>query len=288
MLSARGPTSAAVALLFTGCGGIAPRPNPSIPQPAPSGLPTPILQSNTWSFDYKAGVSGYEVRRSAVISSVDSAPTHEVTANLTHEILSLERIGDTIQFALAADTFATTTQGLLGPAQTVSLPVRITGSLVENNLEVSSDSLSANCNVVESALRSDLQNLILPLPLPQPLTRGMAWRDSLAGESCQGMVPTTAHIDRSFTVVGEVIYNGAPVVVIERKDTIRAHGNGAQQQHQIIIDVTGSGTAIHYLSTSTGRTVGVTANQQLDLAIAASGHTHHFRQDLKQEFVIGR
>ena len=288
MLSARGPASAAVALFFIACTGAAPRPTPSIPQPSPSGLPIPTSQSNTWSFSYKAGVGSYDVRRSATISDADSAPTHEVTTNLTHEILSLERIGDTIQFSLAADTFATTTQGLLGPAQAVALPVHITGLLAENGLEVSSDTVDGGCSIVESALRSDLQNLLVPLSPALPLTRGMSWRDSLEGRGCQGMIPTTVHVDRAFTVIGEVIYDGAPAIVVQRKDTIRAHGEGAQQQHQVTIDVTGSGSAVHYLSAATGRMVGVTASQQLDLVIVTSGRTHHFRQDLKQDFVISR
>lgn len=285
MLSARRSASAVVALFFIGCSGTTPRPTPSIPQPLPSGLPVPISESNTWNFSYMAGVGNYDVRRSATISNVDSAPTHEVTTNVTHEILSLERIGDTIQFALAADTFATTTQGLLGPTQSVTLPARITGSLTENNLEVSSDTVIGGCSIVESALRSDLQNLLVSLPPTQPLTRGMAWHDSLETKSCQGMIPATAHIDRSFTVIGEVIYSGAPAIVIERKEIIRAHGEGAQQQHQVTIDITGSGSAVHYLSASTGRAVGVSASQQLDLAITASGRTHHFREDLKQDFI---
>ena len=285
MFSARRSVSAILALLFIGCTGATPRPTPSVPQPLPSGLPAPISQSNTWNFNYMAGVGSYDVQRSATISDVDSAPVHEVTTNITHEMLSLERIGDTIQFALAADTFATTTQGLLGPTQPVTLPMHITGSLTENRLEVSSDTLNGGCSIVESALRSDLQNLLISLPSAQPLTRGMSWQDSLETKTCQGMIPATAHIDRSFTVIGEVIYSGAPAIVVERKEIIRAHGEGAQQQHRVTIDITGSGSAVHYLSASTGRAAGVSASQQLDLTITASGRTHHFREDLKQDFI---
>jgi hypothetical protein len=89
-------------------------------------------------------------------------------------------------------------------------------------------------------------------------------------------------------VIGEVSYEGAPAIVIERRDTIHAHGEGAQQQHLVTIDVTGSGTALQYLSAASGRIIAVSVSQQLDLAIVTSGRTHHFRQDLKQDVTISR
>jgi hypothetical protein len=199
----------------------------------------------------------------------------------------LERVGDTIQFAMIADTFATTTQGLLGPAQSAPLPVRISGSLTREGLQLDVDTAAERCNPAQSALKSDLHNLVVPFP--EQLTRGMTWRDSVELSGCQGLVPTTAHIIRVYSVTGEAVTaDRNAVLVIERKDTIEAHGEGAQQQHQVVIDASGSGTALEYLDTSTGRIVRVTANQDLTLGITTSGRIHRFKQSLKQEFVIGR
>jgi hypothetical protein len=116
----------------------------------------------------------------------------------------------------------------------------------------------------------------------------MTWQDSVELKGCQGMIPTTANIDRVYTVTGETVYNGIPAVAIQRRDSIHAHGEGAQQQHQMIISAAGSGGALIYLSISSGRILGVTTTQDLDLSISASGRTHHFKQSLKQELVSSR
>jgi hypothetical protein len=102
------------------------------------------------------------------------------------------------------------------------------------------------------------------------------------------MIPTTANIGRLYRVIGETTYDGIPVVAVERRDSIRAHGEGAQQQHQLTIDVSGSGTALEYLSTSSGRLVSVTTNQELNLVITTSAQVRRFKQTLKQELAIAR
>jgi hypothetical protein len=263
------------------------RPAPLPPEPV---IPAPGSvnpSARAWSFNYEAGTNSYDVRRTATIDDQsDSVPAREITTNLTHESLILERVGDTIQFTVTADAFATTTQGRLGPTQPPTLPVQIVGLLTRYGLELTVDTLAEACNPARSALRSDLHNVVVPFP--EQLTRGMTWQDSVELKGCQGMIPTTAHINRFYTVAGETVYNGSPVLVVERRDTIQAHGEGAQQQHQLVIDVTGSGTALQYLSTSSGRMEGVSTNQELSLVIRVSGHARYFKQSLKQEFVILR
>ena len=101
---------------------------------------------------------------------------------------------------------------------------------------------------------------------------------------CQGMIPTTAHIARSYIVSGETVYQGEPVLVIQRTDSIHAHGEGAQQQHRVILDASGTGSALYYVSPRDGRVVRVNTGQDLDLSITASGKINRFKQSSKQEF----
>jgi hypothetical protein len=240
-----------------------------------------------WSFGYQAGISSYAVKRTATVGDQsDSLSTHEVATNIAHEVLTLERIGDTIQALVVADTFAITTQGLLGPARPVSLPIQVTGALTRDGLTVTADSTAEACNPAKSAVESDLHNLVAWFP--EQITAGMVWRDSVEMKGCQGMVPTTANIERLYTVIGETNYAGIPVVAIERRDSIHAHGEGAQQQHRLTIDVNGSGTALEYLSTSSGRLVSVTTNQELNLMVGTSAQVRRFKQTLKQELTIAR
>jgi hypothetical protein len=240
-----------------------------------------------WSFSYTPGIASYRIRRTATIENLtDSTAPHETVTNLAHELLTLERIGDTIVLTLAADTFVTSTQGVISTAASVTLPVHLEGVLTPDSLHLAVDTLTTRCDPVQSAVRSDLHNLITRFP-PQ-LSTGMMWTDSVEVEGCQGMIPTTADISRSYRVTGETVFKGQPVIVIERRDSIRAHGDGAQQQHRIVIDAGGNGTTIQYLSLSGGQIVSITASQDLDITIRASGQLHRFRQSLKQEIAIER
>ena len=257
-----------------------PTPSPAVPTP---GTPT----SRTWTFTYAAGPLSYEVSRTATIESQSDSSSHtELSNNTTHELLNLEVAGDTVRFTAAIDTFATATQGSIGAAQTVKLPIQLAGSLVRDSVAISNDSISESCNPAVSALSTDLRNLLIPFPAK--LDQGATWRDSTAVKGCLGMIWTTVTSSRSFMVAGETTYEGHPVLAIQRADTIHAHGEGSQQQHQLLLDATGTGTAVYYLNPGDGHVEHLSTEQDLNLAITASGQLRRFRQRLKQEFNLAR
>ena len=210
----------------------------------------------------------------------------ENSSNVTHEVLSLERVGDTVQIKIVADTFSTATEGSIGSPQSTQLPAQIGGILVRDTLQLDSDSLATACTPIESTLRADLNNLIVSFPAQ--LSSGIRWNDSVEITTCQAMIPAVAQIRRAFSVTGQTVFEGNPVVVIERADTTQAHGEGAQQQHRMVLDGTATGTALYYLNPSTGQVVRIITTQDLALTITASGKIHHFRQNLKQEFALSR
>lgn len=255
-----------------------PTPLPSLPNPVP--LPP---TAGSWAFSYAPGVISYQISRSATIESQSDSGSHrEISTNTTHELLTLELAGDTIHFTAVVDTFSTTTQGTIGPVQFMQLPAQLSGTFVGDSLNVSTDSITEKCNPVSSALSADLHNLLVHFPAQ--LSHGSNWRDSVEFRACQGMVPSTAHITRSFIVSGEITYQGYPVMVVQRTDTIQAHGEGAQQQHPLTLDAKGTGNAVYYVSPKDGRIVRLNTGQDLDLAITVSGKIHHFKQSSKQDF----
>ena len=277
-------------LVITGCSrAIRTGPVPQVPVPV-TPVPAPGVQTpQSWSFNYQAGIAAYRIVRSATIESVAdslSAAVIDSSTNTAHEVLSLERIGDTIQFALAVDTITTIVPGRAGSPQITELPVQIKGWMTHDSLVVALDSANMECNPIESAAESDLQTLLVQFPTE--LTPGMTWQDSVDVKSCQGSVPTIVHITRFFRVTGETPAAGAGVVVIERSDSIRAHGEGAQQQHRVVVDAAGNGTAVYYLSPSEGRLLRANGDQRLDFMVVTSENAAHFRQSLKQEFALIR
>jgi hypothetical protein len=261
------------------------------PLPVPFPLPTSPIPNTpgatAWNFTYAAGTMSYEVSRTASIESQSDSSSHtELSNNVTHELVNLEFVGDTIRFAAAIDTFSTATQGSIGPAQTVTLPIQVTGSLLRDSLIISSDSIPESCNPARSALATDLRNLLVPFP--PKLDQGARWKDSTEVKGCQAMIPTTVTSSRWFTVAGETMYEGRPVLAVQRSDTIRAHGEGAQKQHPLILDAAGTGRAVYYLSPGDGRVLHLSTEHDLNLSISTSGQVHRFKQSSKQEFKLAR
>lgn len=264
-------------------------PVPQAPVPATSAPVTGAQAPQSWSFNYQAGIISYQIVRNATIESVAdslSSVALDSSQNTAHEVLSLERIGDTIHFALAVDTFATTIPGRAGIPQPTKVPVQIQGWMTRDSLVVTPDSASVGCNPIKSAAESDLQTLVVRFP--ETLTPGMTWQDSVDITACQASIPTTVHISRLFRVKGEAPSVGSGIVVVERSDSIHAHGEGAQQQHRVVLDAVGDGTTVYHLSTSDGRLVHANGDQRLDITVVTSENAGHFRQSLKQEVVLIR
>lgn len=269
-------------LITTGCAPatvsrpVQPTPSPSAPNPSPSA-------PSAWTVNRSSGAISYQISRSAAIESqTDSNAHREISTNTAHELLTLNVTGDTTYFTAIIDTSATTTEGTIGPVQSVRLPVQLSGSVIGDSLTISTDSTSENCNPVTSALSADLHNLLIGLPVQ--LSQSSAWRDSLDISTCQAMIPTTVHIARSYIIAGETRYQGLPVVMVQRRDSIHAHGEGAQQQHRVTLDASGTGNGTYYVDPQNGFILHLNTEQNLDLAITASGKINRFRETSTQSF----
>jgi hypothetical protein len=259
---------------------VQPTPSPPLPNPVPSA-------GGAWTINRSSGAISYQISRSAAIESQsDSNPHREISTNTAHEHVTLDMGGDTIRFTAIIDTSSTTTQGTIGPVQPLQLPVQLSGLQIGDSLTISTDSITERCNPISSALSADLHNLLVGFPVQ--LSQGSNWRDSLELTTCQGMIPTTVHIVRSYVLSGEANYQGLPVLVVQRRDSINAHGEGAQQQHRVILDASGTGNATYYLNPQNGFILRLNTEQNLDLVITTSGKINRFRESSTQNFSSGR
>ena len=105
--------------------------------------------------------------------------------------------------------------------------------------------------------------------------------------SCQASIPIRSHVNHSYTVAGERLYNNATVLMIQRVDSIRGEGDGAQQQHRIVLTAFGTGAATYYVDVATGHVVHLIVNQNVELTVTASGKASRFKQTATQEFTLG-
>jgi hypothetical protein len=256
--------------------------------PVPVTLPSPPAVNrspgSSWAFNYTAGVFRYQVSRSAAIESQsDSGSSREISTNTTHELITLMPEGDSgISFTAAIDTFSSTTQGLIGPVQPIQLPAQIAGIFSDSGLTISSDRSGNKCNPVNSVVVSDIHNLLTRFPAR--LSQGLVWQDSVSTAGCQAGIPTILHTTRSYVVSGEAVYEGQPILLIQRTDAIQASGEGAQQQHSLRLNASGTGNVIYYLDTKGGRVVRLTAVQELNLTITTSSRAQRFKESLRQDF----
>ena len=279
-----------VYLLF-GCSSGTRTSPPVSPVPTVPNTPgvTPPLPG-VWTFNYSPGTRRYQISRSASIESLSDSgrSKREISTNVTNELLTMVAAGDSgISFTAVVDTFSTTTQGLIGPTPTVQLPVQVTGFLTGQTLITSGDTSASNkCNPVYSTLVSDLRSLLTRFP--GELSPRMAWRDSVDLSGCQAAIPTTSRTISTYVVSGETRYEGRPVLLVQRSDTLQAHGEGAQQQHSIKLDASGTGNAVYYLDIQDGRIVRITAGQELSLTITTSSRPHQFKQSSTQDFRLAR
>ena len=273
-------------LLF-GCSSSTRTSPPVSPEPTVPNTPgvTPPL-AGVSTFAYSPGTRRYQISRSAAIESLSDSggSKREISTNVTNEVLTMMAAGDTgISFTAVVDTFSTTTQGLIGPVSTVQLPVEVTGLLTSQAMTISGDTgTTSKCNPVLSTLVSDLRSLLTRFPTELP--PGMVWRDSVESSGCQAAIPTTSRTISAYVVSSKVDYEGESVLVVQRSDTVRAYGEGAQQQHSVKLDASGTGNAVYYLDTKDGRIVRITAGQELSLTITTSGRSHRFKQSSKQDF----
>lgn len=273
-----------LASILIGCGGTRTAPPPPV-EPTPLPLP-PIVtapSARTWTFNYAPGAIRYQISRSATIENqLDSVNRREVSTNITHEIITLVPGDSGISFTAVVDTFLTTTQSLIRPGQPGQLPVQVEGVFADNKLTIRTDSSTGKCNPISSALVSDLHNLLTQFPAQ--LSQGQVWQDSVSTTGCQAEIPTTSQMIRSYLVSGEAVYEGRPVLLVQRSDSIQAHGEGAQQQHRLTLSASGTGKVVYHLDTKDGRVVRLTAGQELNLTVTTSAKTHQFKQSSRQDF----
>lgn len=278
-----------VAFLAAGCTSgptlqpVPPAPTPVSPESQPSVSVTP--SGGLWSFNYHLGSVGYRVARNATIVRLDTAGQRESSTSNSHILLTLDS-AELGAFTALVDTFATTAQGLVGPAQPIELPAQISGSFTAAGLTLNSQPAGEKCEPVYSALITDLYNLLVVFPAQ--LSPQLRWTDSVEVQACPAGVPSLSHTTRSYTVAGEVSYQGHPALVVQRVDTLRAQGEGGLQQHPISIDARGTGSATYYLDTASGQILHVTLNHILTLGVTTSARRSQIREDLKQEFEIVR
>jgi hypothetical protein len=242
----------------------------------------PTSAAGPWAFAHSPGTRAYRISRTATVEGMaDLVVRRETVRNLTHEVLTFEPIGEELGVRAAVDTFTSNTEGAVGPPQPVELPIHLAGALGPSAIRIESPP-GSSCNAARTTIATDLHNLVVPFPAQ--LSKGATWRDAITVSGCQAGIPITTTTTRKFTVSGEVVYSGQPFVVVQRRDSLTARGEGAYNQHRMLVEGTGVGGALYYLDSESGEISWLTTSQSFRIKVTTSGRPHWFTQTASQEF----
>jgi hypothetical protein len=136
-------------------------------------------------------------------------------------------------------------------------------------------STSTTCSPALGVLTSLQRSLLLA---PPELNSEMTWRDSTTIRGCNGLLPSSVTLIRTFRVKGENTFSGRRSIVVERADTTITSGEGSQGQHRIFISTVGSGLTTIHLDRTTGLLLGADGAQATQVQVRSSGRVQEFRQ----------
>lgn len=243
----------------------------------------PTSTVGPWNFSHSPGIRAYQISRTALVQGlVDSDVRREKVSNLTREVLTFEPVGERLVVRALVDTYTLKTEGVVGPAQPVQLPIQLSAAITPSGIRIEPSANSA-CNAAEATIATDLHNLLAPYP-PR-FSKGAVWRDEIVVSGCQAGIPITTTTRRTFRVSGEVMYSGQPLILVQRTDSLSARGEGAYNQHRMVVEGRGVGTALYYLDIVAGEISWLTTSQDSQIRVTTSGRLHSFTQTTNQEFV---
>jgi hypothetical protein len=159
------------------------------------------------------------------------------------------------------------------------------GSVIIDELNGSSLSNGLNCaSPTASALQVVQPSIII---LPAEIVSGTTWQDSVSSLSCNGLTPITTTTISSYKAAGESELQGQKALLLERTEISRSAGEGADNQHRILIKGTSTGMTKIYIDPVTGSLLDLEGERRSDIIITA-GRSQRFSQVVKEKTTAER
>jgi hypothetical protein len=270
---------ASLLLVITACASRGPAPEviPSPSEVISTGSTVTTSSRTTWKFALREQKHAYHSTSYAVIREVTPATSRIDTVRLaTYFTLNLNQLQTPTAISGYIDSI---TVERASETSTTRSRTDFTGSIIAGQLRLSLPADKPECTSPISATLGEIRPVIMTLP--QTLSLASSWRDSISTATCSSIgIPTLLSIIRSYRVVGEGNYATAPVLILNRTEAIHFSGDGHQEQHQVHIEGTGTGSTRVYIDLSNGTIVGIENTQKIETSITSSGVTHQFIQDV--------
>ena len=176
----------------------------------------------------------------------------------------------------------------LSPQQFIS-PIGFSGTLTHGKLILRSSSIPPldenSCNTMANIALGDIRTALATVPSKISVTSH--WTDTISASICAGSkIRSNLEIVRSYSVIGETNYAGISALLLKRAEVTHLSGTGSQNQHQIKLEVFGSGLSDLYIDTISGLVLTVESHNDSRLRMNASGQTHYFSQTINQRITL--
>lgn len=259
-------------------------PSPDILQPS-SSVTSPV--SRSWTLVPDESLHSYASRVLTTIELQEEAGVVRDSFSVTVEFsMRLQRNGQLPRVTGTLDRLQRDPENR-GP-QTESpaaLPLAFAGHIASGGLTLDSVAGRAIATVADCENPGLNQMGVIQRNIsitPLTLRPGTAWTDSSMVKACSGTIPVELTSVRIYTVTGEAQGALSGAIVVERSERIRATGEGAQGQHRIGLQATGSGSARLLLEPASGLLRLAEGESRTAIVIRSSGRQQQFVQTVRE------
>lgn len=145
---------------------------------------------------------------------------------------------------------------------------------------------SRNCDEVRSLITRAKNALPVLRSIPEEVTVGSRWSDSVTSTGCRGNIPMKSTAVRNYEVVGDTANDTSVLLIIRRTEVIEASGEGSEDQHRIFIDAKGGSVGTLYFDVNAGVFTQILTTQTTRVNITASGRTSNFLQKVSEVIAL--
>ena len=277
------PVATAAALFVAACTSGRSGPVVIPPQPVTPGPPGVPAPPSIPVRPYSSGSPTYLVTTTASVrTDADTAAVVGDTVQTTFIAhLLLERAGSRLFVSGTIDSFTVRGSGRLASSPPAG-PVRFHGEgTTFGELTTFVPDLPASCDSPAEALVATARDLIVPLP--DRVTPGSVWRDTVSTTVCRGGVALTTTAVRQYEARGLAPYAGEQALELARTTELTVTGSGAPYGQSVSVAGQGSGTTTLFVDPGGGGLLGSTGETTATLTFTGPRGTTTFAQTTRQQ-----
>jgi hypothetical protein len=230
---------------------------------------------------YASGSPSYVVTTAASIDvEGDTTPTADTVETTFVARLLLERAGSRLFVSGTIDSLTTRGSARLTSAGAAG-QIRFHGEGTAFGFLTSFvPDVPAACDSPAEAIVATARDLLIPVP--ERVSVGSTWSDTVISTICRGGVPVTTTAVRQFTVRGLAPHVGTQALEVERRAELAVAGSGTQFGQSVSVTGQGNATTTLFLDLAGGGLLGSSGESAATVTFTGPRGSTAFRQTVRQ------